>query len=250
MLGVWKMALGPMLLVQGRRTRLKALRLPEAAGPRTGLEGDPEAGDALRLLVVGDSSAAGVGVEHQHQALAQPAAQRLAARTGRPVRWQLVARSGIHTGEALTLAAASNLEPADVVVIALGVNDVTSQRLGRRFIADYRALSDHLVARTGARVVIVNGVPPMHVLPQVPQPLRWYLGQCAFRNDAALAAWVRTRPTHEYLPLQWAARPEQFAPDGYHPGPGQYAQWAVVVAERAALRLGAQVPASAPARRG
>jgi len=40
---IYKMLLGPVLLVQGRRMRRTALRLPEAAGERAGvvaLEGD------------------------------------------------------------------------------------------------------------------------------------------------------------------------------------------------------------------
>ena len=61
-----KITLGPLLLWQGRAVRARALKLPEAAGPREGREG--QGAPALRLLVVGDSSAAGVGVEHLAQA--------------------------------------------------------------------------------------------------------------------------------------------------------------------------------------
>lgn len=74
-----ELLLGPLLLWQGRRVRATALRLPEAAGPRTA------EGSALRLLIVGDSSAAGVGAAHQDEALAGRLAQALAARLGRPV---------------------------------------------------------------------------------------------------------------------------------------------------------------------
>ncbi|MGC8159861.1 hypothetical protein ACP3WZ_25375, partial [Salmonella enterica] len=59
--------------------------------------------EPLRVLVVGDSSAAGVGVEHQEHALAQPLARQLAERTGHPVAWQLVAQSGVNSLEALDL---------------------------------------------------------------------------------------------------------------------------------------------------
>ena len=44
----------------------RALRLPEAEGPRAGSAGE---GPALRLLILGDSSAAGVGTTHQEEAL-------------------------------------------------------------------------------------------------------------------------------------------------------------------------------------
>ncbi|HEY0887682.1 MAG TPA: SGNH/GDSL hydrolase family protein, partial [Ramlibacter sp.] len=73
-----KLALGPVLLRQGRAVRRTALRLPEPPGPRQGVAGEGEL--RLRLLVVGDSSAAGVGLQHQSQALALPLAQLLSRR--------------------------------------------------------------------------------------------------------------------------------------------------------------------------
>ena len=116
-----ELLLGPLLLWQGRRVRATALRLPEAAGPRTA------EGSALRLLIVGDSSAAGVGAAHQDEALAGRLAQALAARLGRPVGWQLVATSGHSSEQALAALAATELAPADVLVTALGVNDVVDR---------------------------------------------------------------------------------------------------------------------------
>ena len=51
----------------------------------------------FRLLIVGDSSAAGVGVRTQAQALAGHLSRALASGARRKVHWQLVARSGITT---------------------------------------------------------------------------------------------------------------------------------------------------------
>ena len=116
-----KYLLGPVLLWQGARVRSTALRLPEAAGERS------RAGGALRLLIVGDSSAAGVGAAHQDQALAGCLARVLAARLGQPVGWQLVATSGHRSAQALACLEAAELAAADVLVTALGVNDVVDQ---------------------------------------------------------------------------------------------------------------------------
>jgi lysophospholipase L1-like esterase len=248
MLGLYKIVLGPLLLWQARTIRRTALRLPEAAGPRTGVAGEPVGGKPLRLLFVGDSSAAGVGVGHQNDALAAQAASFLAARIGAPVTWQLVAKSGINTNEALHLVAASELEPADLLVTALGVNDVTTQRSSRQFVSDYRALVETVMRKAGAKAVIITGLPPMHILPSAPQPLRWYLGQCAKRLDANLQQWVRANRCFAYIPLQWAAKPREMASDGYHPGAGQYWFWAHLVAESAEMLLQQNFPPAAPNR--
>jgi hypothetical protein len=136
MLTLCKALLSPVLLIQACWLRRTALRLPEAAGPRSGVEGGAAQSARLRILVVGDSSAAGVGVEKQSEALARPVAKLLATRTGRPVVWQLVAKSGVKH-EALELLSHAELGPADFLVTALGTNDVTSQRAPAQFVADY-----------------------------------------------------------------------------------------------------------------
>ena len=192
------------------------------------------------MLFFGDSSAAGVGVDHQNEALAAQTAAFLAERIGASVEWQLVAATGINTSEALSLLAASDLKPADLAVTALGVNDVTSQRSSRQFLADYQAIVQQIVRRVGAKAVVINGLPPMHEFPSVPQPLRWYLGACARRLDAALQHWVSSDDSLAYVSLHWDAAPDEMASDGYHPGPAQYRQWARVVAERAAALLKAR----------
>ncbi|MGN6649383.1 SGNH/GDSL hydrolase family protein [Trinickia sp.] len=232
MLTLYKIVLGPVLLAQARWLRATALRLPEAAGPRSGVEGEGRVSAVpLRLLVVGDSSAAGVGVDEQARALAQPVARLLSAATGRRVAWQLIAKSGVNTGEALALLARSQIEPADYVVTALGTNDVTSQRKPAGFLRDYIALEEYLRERTGAMGMVVTGLPPLRILPAAPHPLRWYLGRYALRLDSALRRWVELHAARRYVSLNWAANPVEMAVDRYHPGPSQYHRWAELVCE-------------------
>lgn len=223
-----KFALGPLLLPQSRWLRRNALRLPEAAGPRAGAIGHGAPG--LRLLVVGDSSAAGVGVVDQAQALALPLAARLADALAIPVAWQLIARTGINTAEARALVRQSELRPADVVVTALGVNDVSSQTPAGQFIAQTALLWSELQQRTGARWAVLSGLPPMHMLRAVPHPLRWYLGRYAAWLDAAVRDWSGERQLG-YCALQWTTDPAVLAEDGFHPGPGLYPQWAQRLAQ-------------------
>jgi len=238
-----RLALGPVLLPQAKWLRRKALRLPEAAGPRQGQVGEGTPG--LRLLVVGDSSAAGVGVADQAQALALPLAHRLRDLLGMPVGWQLVAQTGVDTAEARRLLSQSQLAPADVVVTALGVNDVSSQASAASFVAQTDLLWSELRQRTGARWAVISGLPPMHRLAAVPQPLRWYLGRYAAWLDAALRDWAEGRQLG-YCALQWACDQSALAEDGFHPGPMLYPQWASRLAEQIALSRRSWVRAQLP----
>lgn len=254
MLLATKLLLGPVLLVQGTRVRRTALRLPEAEGPRSGrvevMEAmaamasvDPPAEPAdpleraastepLRLLFVGDSSAAGVGVTHQSQAWAEPTARLLAEQLARPVQWRLIAQSGLNTREALALFEAQPAEPADALITALGVNDVTSQKSPREFVADTLALHDCVALRTGATRRVLMGIPPMGRFTALPQPLRWYLGRQADALDRALRAQLAGDANIRCIPLDdpVLAAVGELAEDGYHPGPRQYRAMAEVTA--------------------
>ena len=223
-----KVALGPVLLPQSRRLRRNALRLLEAAGPRAGQVG--VGGPALRLLVVGDSSAAGVGVADQAQALALPLAQRLNTRLGTTVSWQLVAQTGVNTADARALLKQSDLRPADVVVTALGVNDVSAQTSATAFVNQTALLWSELQQLTGARWAVFSGLPPMHLLTAVPHPLRWYLGRHAAWLDAAVRQWAHGQGLG-YCALQWTSDAALLADDGFHPGPALYPQWCDRLAE-------------------
>ena len=90
-----KLVLAPVLVAQAVGTRRRAPLLPEAAGARAGRLGD--GGEVLRVLIAGDSSAAGVGVEQQEQALAGYLSRALHQRAQRPVDWTLHAKSGLTT---------------------------------------------------------------------------------------------------------------------------------------------------------
>ena len=214
-----KLALGPVLLPQARWVRRTALRLPEATGPREGVVGGGET--RFRVLVVGDSSAAGVGVADQAQALALPLAKEVAARMQVAVGWQLVAQTGVNAQEAIELVQRSTPAPADVAVVVLGVNDVTSQTRAPRFIDSLA----RLVAALPVKWAVFSGLPPMHLLSAVPHPLRWYLGRYAAWLDAALREWCAARG-FGYCASDWSTDPRLLAQDGYHPGPDLYPQWA------------------------
>lgn len=220
-----RLALAPVMLMQGLAVRKHALILPEAAGPRHGVAG---AGPELRVLITGDSSAAGVGVAHQDQALAGQLVAALAPQF--TVHWQLEARTGATTAQALEHLRGLDAGPFDLVVQALGVNDVTHQVRLSRWLADQSALAALYQDKFGARFVYRSGVPPLGLFPVLPAPLRHVLGAQARQFDAGLAA-SSTGPLR-HLPFDPARLdPAQMAEDGFHPGAPVYTLWAQELAE-------------------
>ena len=224
-----KIALAPLLLAQGRWARRHIPRLPEPPGEREGVVG--RGGDTWRVLVVGDSSAAGVGVADQRDALALPLARALAVRAAARVAWRLVARSGVTTVQALALVQDQPRWHADVAVVVTGVNDVIDQVSPARAVAARAALRDWLVRECAVRHIVFTPLPPMGHFAGLPQPLRCVMGLDARRHDRALQRWVVRQPDVSQLFLHLPPDAALLASDGFHPGAPVYRQWAQALAE-------------------
>lgn len=211
----------PVLAAQAVQVVRRAARLPEADGARMGETGE---GPPLRLLIAGDSSAAGVGVERQEQALSG----QLVAALGRSrrVAWRLEAESGATTRTTIARLGALPEQRFDVAVLALGVNDVTRAVPAALWRSRQRRLARLLRDRFGVARIHASAVPPLHLFPLIPEPLRWVLGAQARRFDRQLVALAATEPGLVHVRPDLAPGPEDFAADGFHPGAGLYRVWA------------------------
>jgi lysophospholipase L1-like esterase len=232
---VAKVGLAPVLLAQGLFVAKTIDRLPEAAGVRQGAEVNHLA-KPLRLLVLGDSAAAGVGVATQNEALVGHLVYHLKAHFD--LFWRVIAKTGATSASTLRHLHKIPDEQVDVVVLSLGVNDVTSGSSKKKFLEYQGAILQLLQTKFGARLIVVSGFPPVGKFPSLPQPLRWYLGMQSQRFDKGLAQLAQTQVSCEYLKQDAIDDPALMASDGFHPGPAIYQFWAREVAKRIILRQG------------
>ena len=179
--------LAPVLLVQGRRMFRTMPRLPPPSGDPTGTVGE---GPPLRLLVVGDSAAAGFGAETLDEALPGRLAARLAAR-GRRVTWSLFARFGSTAARTLAYVRKQDAFDVDLAVVSLGLNDLIAGVSQAAWLADMEALAGELRARFGAPLVVASGLPPIGGFPALPQPMRWVMGRSAASQRSRCAPGPR-----------------------------------------------------------
>ncbi len=225
--------LAPLLMWQAAQMRRHTPRLPEADGERVGVAG---AGPVqLRLLVVGDSTAAGVGVDQQCDALAALLARELVPYMGGAVAWQLVARTGLSARGTLALMAASKLQPADVMITALGINDALEQVSPGQWLRYLNAIHHHARGRAGVRHTVHCAPPRLDVLPLLPSAMRWVVGGAAGLLDEALQDHVRGARRRSRFVLPFDPQKEDpaqwLAADGFHPNKALYARWATALAE-------------------
>lgn len=231
-----KLLLSPLLVAQALLTRARVPRLPEAEGERAGVVGE---GAPVSLLIAGDSSAAGVGVDHQRDALALPVAEHLAAMSRCRVHWRLHASSGLTTAqvhEHLRALQPQGLE-AEFAVVVSGVNDVVEQIPSQRAVAAREALANWLRNACGVCHVAFAPLPPVHQFPGLPQPLRWMAGADARRHNRALATWALTRSDVSHVPIELELNRGAMARDGFHPGAPAYRQVAHDIARHLATLM-------------
>ena len=234
--------LAPVLLFQGRRVRRLTPRLPPADGPQDGTIGDGP--DPLRLVVVGESTAMGVGVAAHAVGLVGHTARALGSAMGRPLHWRVLGRGGA-TGRALLkefIAPAPPLD-ADIFVVILGVNDTLGFSSPAGWTRSLDALLESLRRRSAGAPIVLAAVPPMQHFPALPSPLRQVLGFRAYVLDRAAIAWAGARQAVAHVPYRFAERaeiPEIFCSDGFHPSALGYQRWGAALAAAAAALLRTQ----------
>ncbi len=179
-------------------------------------------GEPIRLVLLGDSIAAGLGAERRKQTLGGRLAKGLAQRAGRPV---LLHTAAVVGSESSALAdQVSGLPEAwdpDVAVIVVGGNDVTHRVPISESVAH---LTDAITAlRARGATVVVGTCPDLGALRAVAQPLRTF-ASAASRQLAAAQARAAARAgavavsLHRVVGPVFHTRPdEMFSVDGFHP---------------------------------
>jgi lysophospholipase L1-like esterase len=212
--------LAPILIPQGVYTKIITPKLPEAEGARKGVSGK---GKALKLLVLGDSAAAGVGVEKQNQALLGQVVSKLAPHY--TLEWRLEAETGSKTTDIIERLEMIEGFNVDVVIVSLGVNDVTGNVKLNTWLALQDQLRSILVSKFNAKVIFLSSVPPMERFPSLPQPLRWYLGRKSKAFNLGLLEQTRNFSGLQFLDINFPLEPGYIAADGFHPSDMAYKLW-------------------------
>jgi lysophospholipase L1-like esterase len=225
-------ALFPLVALQGTLTRRRIPCLPPVRSPCRGLV--PGRGSTIRLLAIGESTVAGVGLAHGEETVAATTARALARHTTRPVAWHGHGLSGATVSEAAErLLPRIAAQPADLLVIAFGVNDTIAYRRPAAFAEDLAALVTAARARIGQAAVVVAGVAPLACFPALPWPLRTILNWRSVALQKAAEGLAAGFPRLVVERFSEPPGPHLFAVDGFHPNMEAHALWGDEIASLA-----------------
>lgn len=218
----------PIIAIQGIKVRKKMPRLPEASGERDGVIGS---GKPLSLLILGDSAAAGVGVETQQDALSGAIITELGNEF--TLTWKLQAQTGNTTQQVIQAAKQIRDQQYDIVITSIGVNDVTKFTSARSWLKQQRQLFADIQNRFKPKLIIVSGVPPMQHFPALPNPLAWLFGKYAAQMNQVLQQWLMPQDKFKFIQYdikEFQALNLPMASDGFHPSKEIYAIWGQQIA--------------------
>jgi lysophospholipase L1-like esterase len=252
-LGLAGMAAYGLLVGQAKLARRAIPRAGVAPPASDGLYGADQDGPPLTLAVLGDSSAAGYGVELARDTPGALLASGLSEVIGRPVR--LVCRAVIGARSAGLDAQVDAVLPGspDVTMIMIGGNDVTHRVRPQDAVRQLDQVVRRL--RAAGSEVVVGTCPDLGTIRPIQPPLRWVARRAsrqlaAAQTIAVVEAGGRSVSLGDLLGPEFMASPaEMFSADRFHPSAEGYAAAAAALLPSVAAALGLAEPADdAPSR--
>ena len=215
----------PLLYLQGRYTRRKVGLLPDAAGERTGVIGG--AGEAVKLLVIGESTVAGLGARTHKEALAGQFAERLAGRTGRSVEWTVIGKNGVTARRTIDeLVPQIPDKQFDFILLGIGGNDVMKLSSPKKWRRDMLELLGILRDKNPNAVIFISNCPMIVLSPVIPHPIKFLLWELSKMHDRNIRDFTGEMDRVHYYPQPVDVELEGFFADGIHPSEQGYSDWA------------------------
>ena len=208
-------------LPQGLWLKKHALRMPEAEGPRKMSLGHTQS-SRLKLLYLGESPAAGVGIESINDAVSARVARNLTDVS--QIDFQLLAQNGITLKELLLKLQRTQTHAPDISIINMGVNDCTNLTSCTQWQIHIHGLVQELKNR-GSKHIFFTAVPPLQQFPLLPAPLSWLMGHRANILNILLENICRQHHI-QFLPFSAQLTPQLICIDGYHPNEKGAELWA------------------------
>ncbi|RJL33309.1 SGNH/GDSL hydrolase family protein [Bailinhaonella thermotolerans] len=202
----------------------------------------PDEVEPIRMVLLGDSTAAGLGLTDPRETPGALIAEGLAAVAERPVRLTNVARSGSVSADLRWQVRRALIASPDIAVIFIGANDVTTRVPPARAVRDLRNAVRRL--REAGAEVVVGTCPDLGTVEPIAQPLRWLARRWSRQLAAAQTVAVveeggRTVAFADLLGPEFESSPkEMFGPDRFHPSAQGYAQAAYAVLPSVGAALG------------
>jgi lysophospholipase L1-like esterase len=215
----------PVYVWQGLGVRRRTSRMLPAQGPvmHEIAGGTP----VVSLLVLGDSSAASVGIEQSEYGLAAQLAGLIAERTGQAVRWRAAGFNSATSGQIRDYVLPNlSADPWTHIVLAIGTNDTKNFHSVPRFKKEFGGLLYGLRAKWPEARVVWSPVLEFTRAPAMPPLLGKILEIRAIEVNRMGVRLCNERGAVPAPRLPITNPEAGFASDGFHASEAGYRAWA------------------------
>ncbi len=217
----------PIYVWQGLAVRRRSLRLEPPrhegwikAGPNS------TAKEPIRILLIGDSSAAGVGVIDIKSSLGGQLPGVVSELTKRPVQLRIAGNNSA-TADQIRDFVVPHLGPEayDFICLNIGTNDAKNWHRGKTFCKNFGTLIYALRSKFPKARIVWSGIIDMEGIPALPSPLNKILGMRSriLNRNGKILCLERGALAPD---PEWQVIPENFSVDGFHASEKGYREWA------------------------
>ncbi|MFQ3214689.1 MAG: lysophospholipase L1-like esterase [Marivirga sp.] len=234
----------PIMYFQAKKVKNSVPKLPEAEG----IEGRSTYSDAaqktIRMLAIGESTIAGVGVTTHQEGFTGTLANALAEQLHTNIIWKVYARSG-YTAKRVTEKLIPKITETniDLLIVGIGGNDAFTLNKPERWKKETRALIINLKEKFPNTPIFFCSMPPIKEFPAFTSLIKATIGSLVEILGEALAEVIKDFDNvyyeHEIITINsWNKKfglvytASDYFSDGVHPSKLAYQSWAKDVADR------------------
>lgn len=224
----------PLMYYAGKRVRREVPSLDEATDTRGTVGNGPD----YNLLLIGESTIAGVGVSSHKDGLTGSLADHISSDLAVKVNWEVKARSG-YTAAKVNNKIVTKIEMnnPNLIIIGLGANDAFTLNTPRQWCEHISALIKKLQYRYPDAPIVFLNMPPLKAFPALPSLLKNTVGNLIEILGQELDQLIKKTFINVYFNSEliefksWGQRynlsekKEQYFSDGIHPSQLTYELW-------------------------
>lgn len=165
----------PIMYLQGKKIRKNTPKLPEARNPRGYIKTNAE--KTLKILAIGESTIAGVGVDFHENGFIGSLAKEISEKTNSSILWRVYAKSG-YTAKLVRKRIVPKIEDsnADIIVIGLGGNDAFNLNSPEIWMLNINLLIKDLKRKFPKTPIYFTNMPPIKEFPAFTTIIKFVVG--------------------------------------------------------------------------
>ena len=165
----------PFLYFQGKNIRKKVPKLPEAKEPKGFINGNFN--KTLNILSIGESTIAGVGVDHHKNGFTGSLSNTLSINLKSNINWRVYARSGYTVAQVCKKIIPKIEETStDIIVIGMGGNDAFTLNSPKKWADSIENLINLLQNKFPSTPLFFTNMPPIKEFPAFTKPIKFVIG--------------------------------------------------------------------------